>query len=65
MKGEIAEALDLARALHQAGADAADILDRPRRILPFRHPRQDRACAATIRRWARSSASAPAILPAS
>jgi DNA polymerase III subunit gamma/tau len=26
MKGEIAEALDLARALHQAGADAADIL---------------------------------------
>ena len=26
MKGEIAEALDLARALHEAGADAADIL---------------------------------------
>ncbi|HEY1453490.1 MAG TPA: DNA polymerase III subunit gamma/tau [Roseiarcus sp.] len=26
MKGEIAEALDLARALHRAGADAADIL---------------------------------------
>ena len=26
MKGEIAEALELARALHQAGADAADIL---------------------------------------
>ena len=26
MKGEIAEALDLARALHQAGADPADIL---------------------------------------
>ena len=26
MKGEIAEALDLARALHHAGADAADIL---------------------------------------
>jgi DNA polymerase-3 subunit gamma/tau len=26
MKGEIAEALDLARALHQTGADAADIL---------------------------------------
>ena len=26
MKGEIAEALDLVRALHQAGADAADIL---------------------------------------
>ena len=26
MKGEIAEALELMRALHQAGADAADIL---------------------------------------
>ena len=51
MKGEIAEALEIVRALHQAGADPADILDRARRVLPFRHPRQDRAGGdRTIRR---------------
>ena len=43
MKGEIAEALELMRALYRAGADPADILHRARRVLPLRHPGQDRA----------------------
>ena len=43
MTGEIAEALELLRALYRAGADPADIADRARRVLPFRHPGQDRS----------------------
>ncbi len=40
MAGEIAPALESMARLHLNGADPAELLDRARRVLPFRHPRQ-------------------------
>ncbi len=41
MRGQIAEALEIVRALHQAGAERRRHPDRSGRVLPFRHPRQN------------------------